>query len=169
MRFSTRVQTFVLMLIVSCVFPYSALVAEPVRLEQAQKAADTFLSKQAARILGGSGLLLKTQPPRLPAPAPPEPAFFPQTNRVNPPKIVHSSESSFKYTRFLAQNRRFAKNFHFFQEKGKKDINISGFSYALRYRRWPSTCWTAPGGAKGGAGQSKSEAGIDKRIQARKC
>ena len=69
MRFSTRVQTFALMLIVSCAFPYSALMAEPVRLEQAQKAADTFLSKQAARILGGSGLLLKTQAPGVSAPA----------------------------------------------------------------------------------------------------
>jgi len=44
-----RKQTFIVILIALCVFSYSALIAEPVSFEQAQKVTDTFLKTQNIR------------------------------------------------------------------------------------------------------------------------
>lgn len=56
-------------MIVSCLFPCSALMAEVIQPEQAQKVADKFLRGRTARIQRESRSLLETQNPGVYAPA----------------------------------------------------------------------------------------------------
>ena len=67
MRLTARVRIFVPLLVVSCLFPYSAVIGEPVRIEQAQQVATGFLRVQTSRILGGQTTLLTARPATSPA------------------------------------------------------------------------------------------------------